>query len=97
MAKGAVLAAPRRRPFTRMDEISKNPMTYREIVREQLAEVKSAIAVGELLVVRQRTLVSEIRRDCHDIDGAEMVLAALEKSLKAQIAIRDRLLAQVPD
>jgi hypothetical protein len=53
---------------------------YRDILRAQLAEVESAMAVGELLVVRQRSLVSEIRRDCHDIDGAEMVLAALEKS-----------------
>jgi hypothetical protein len=72
-------------------------MKYRDILRAQLAEVESAVAVGGALVVRQRTLVSEIRRDCHDIDGAEMVLAALEKSLKAQIAIRDRLLAQVSD
>jgi hypothetical protein len=40
------------------------------------------------------SLVSELGRDGHDTDGAKMVWAALEK-LKA--AIRDRLLAEVPD
>ena len=69
-------------------------MNYREILREQLAEAVSAVTLGELLVLRQRSLVSELGRDGHDTDGAKMVWAALEK-LKA--AIRDRLLAEVPD
>jgi hypothetical protein len=67
-------------------------MNYRDIERELLSQAESAIAVGELLVLRQRSRVSELARDSHDREGAEMVLAALEKSHKAQIAIRDRLL-----
>ncbi len=69
----------------------------REMLRQHLGQSENSVTSGERLIARQRAIVTELQRDGHDTADAQMLLAAFEKSLRIQIAILDRLRAQLAD
>ena len=63
----------------------------RRLLEEHLAMVERHVAEGEVHLLRQRQLVSDLRRDGHDTTQAEGLLAAFEASQAAHCEHRDRL------
>jgi hypothetical protein len=63
----------------------------RHLLEEHLAMAERHAAEGEVHLLRQRQLVSELRRDGHDTTQSEMLLASFEALQAMHLEHRDRL------
>jgi hypothetical protein len=66
------------------------------MMRQHLAHAEDHVPL-ERLAARQRTIVTELRRAGHDTHEAKVLLAEFERSLRMQIAIRERLRVQLAE
>jgi hypothetical protein len=62
---------------------------------EHLAFVEQYLHRGDQLIVTQRDVIEELQRDGHDIDQAEDLPEALERSKAILSDQRDTLIAEV--
>jgi len=63
----------------------------RHLLEENLAMVEGHVAEGEVHLLRQRQLISDLRRDGHDTTQSELLLASFEAAQASHFAHRDRL------
>jgi hypothetical protein len=63
----------------------------REVLEERLAGANRHVAVGRLLVDRQRKSISAGQLDAHQLGLATELLVELEQSLRLHLADRNRL------
>lgn len=63
----------------------------RRFLEENLAMVEGHVAEGEIHLLRQRRLISDLRRDGHDTTQARGLLAAFEAAQASHCAHRDQL------
>ena len=63
----------------------------RRFLEENLAVVEGHVAEGEVHLLHQRQLVSDLRRGGHDATQALGLLAAFEAAQASHFAHRDRL------
>jgi hypothetical protein len=69
----------------------------RELERERqhLAKAERDIVEGEERVTRQTFLIDELRRDGHDVAGAEVLLATMQQTLEEFRQHRGLILAEI--
>jgi hypothetical protein len=63
----------------------------REMLKQELAQAESGIALTERLIARQNAIVRDLDQGSHDTADAKLLLAAFERALKIKIAVRERL------
>jgi hypothetical protein len=66
----------------------------RTIMERHLARAERHVLEGELRLERQRAIIEERRRDDHDVELSEQLLAQMEESQRLHVAERDRLRAE---
>jgi hypothetical protein len=65
----------------------------REIIESHLALAEKHIAIGARNIFRQREIIDELQRDCHDASLARKTLALFEDIQNMHLAERERLRA----
>jgi hypothetical protein len=67
----------------------------RAITERHLAQAERHVREGEQRLEHQRAIIDERRRDGHDVELSEQLLAEMEESQRLHVAERDRLRAEL--
>ena len=63
----------------------------RAVMRERLEQAEHHVSLAKRQMVRLHEIITELRRDAHDIQPAKNLLHQFEKTLASYIANRNRL------
>lgn len=79
-----------------MSDSNRGTMTeHLSMLQNHLALADEHVATGKKLVAKQRALLKELKRDGHDTEMAETLLAQFEETQALHIVDRNRIRAEL--